>query len=331
MARDGGSRRRQREGRAGGRGKERARRDGNRHLPRGVHDQPAGKRRYSRQGRGQREEHGRQPAGRRRALPRAAGSASAPVSDARLHVDAGARPAAHGRYSGRRYGSGQDAAGHHAAAVGKAPRRPERGLHRRCADVAGVQLDGGNREIRARAALRGGRGHAGPARADDCAAQRRKPRCGRLSDELSADPPRHRPALQGAVPLRDSRRGAVYQKRDERRRGRGQAAQGADTSGADRHADGEPSGRAVVDLRFRAAGLPQFVRAVHASLWHGRGGRRAAQPHPAVPAAPPEGRRAARAAGEGGNHAHGGYDRGAAPRLSGQPAAPAPAGRGYVQ
>lgn len=50
VARDGGSRRRRRDGRAGGRGKERARRDGNRHLPRGVHDQPAGKRRYSRQG-----------------------------------------------------------------------------------------------------------------------------------------------------------------------------------------------------------------------------------------------------------------------------------------
>ena len=153
------------------------------------------------------------------------------------------------------------------------------------------QLDGGNREIRARTALRRGRGARRPTRADDCAAQRRKPRCGRLSDELSADPPRHRPALKGAVPLRDSRRGAVHQKRNERRRRRGQAAQGADTSGADRHADGEPSGRAVVDLRFRAAGLPQFVRAVHASLRHGRGNRRAAQPHPAVPAAPIEGRR----------------------------------------
>ena len=30
--------------------KERARRDGNRRLPRGVHDEPAGERRYSRQG-----------------------------------------------------------------------------------------------------------------------------------------------------------------------------------------------------------------------------------------------------------------------------------------
>lgn len=47
-------------------------------------------------------------------------------------------------------------------------------------------------------------------------------------------------------------------------------------------------------------------------------------------AAPAEGRRAARTAGEGGNHPHGGHDRGAAPRLSGQPAPPAPAGRRHV-
>lgn len=147
-----------------------------------------------------------------------------------------------GGHSGRRHGSGQDLAGHHPAAVGEAPRRPERGIHRRGADVAGLQLDGGNREICARTALCGGRGHAGPARADHFPSDGRKPRRGRVSDELSAHPPRHWPALQSVVPVCDSRRGAVYQERDERRRGRGQAAQGADASGADRYADGKPSG-----------------------------------------------------------------------------------------
>lgn len=136
-------------------------------------------------------------------------------------------------HSGRRHGSGQDLAGHHPAAVGEAPRRPERGIHRRGADVAGLQLDGGNREICARTALCGGRGHAGPARADHFPSDGRKPRRGCVSDELSAHPPRHWPALQSVVPICDSRRGAVYQERDERRRGRGQAAQGADASGAD--------------------------------------------------------------------------------------------------
>lgn len=86
------------------------------------------------------------------------------------------------------------------------------------------------------------RGHAGPARADHFPSDGRKPRRGCVSDELSAHPPRHWPALQSVVPVCDSRRGAVYQERDERRRGRGQAAQGADASGADRYADGKPSG-----------------------------------------------------------------------------------------
>ena len=105
-----------------------------------------------------------------------------------------------------------------------------------------------------------------------------------------ADPPRHRPALK--VPFRFAILDEAQYIKNAMSVGAGAVKQlKAQTRLALTGADGEPSGRAVVDLRFRAAGLPQFVRAVHASLWHGRGGRRAAQPHPAVPAAPPEGRR----------------------------------------
>ena len=181
-------------------------------------------------------------------------------------------------------------------------RRPaDQALPDRLPDQPGAHLAQRGAQVRPRPH------RAGPARQPAPRAVRRDRGPRRGADQLRPAPARQGSPARAQIPDGRARRGAGDQEPGDQARPHRLPAQGRAPAGAVRHADGEPSGRALVGVPLPDAGLPGRPRDLPPRVPQPdrEGGRRrppaaAGQPRAPVPAAPHQGAGGLRAAAQAG-------------------------------